>query len=216
MKRYEFSEKEISEIKAARSKYHDPEIQKRLQALEMRAEGWTNAEVSEATGFHPAYVARLVGKYREDGLERITTLIYRKVLCYQKVRKRSYPVLITKTDCSVSVCVPDFDITVQGKNESEAVQRAQDVVSLWATRLSNYPEASEIALTEARTADNSTVSEIEIDIAPYRNRPETQLTTRSFSLPRWLDEEAKRAKLNFSSVLREALKRELFSAKDKE
>ena len=43
-----------------------------MKALEFRAKAATAKEVSEATGFHPASVTRLVAKYRDHGLEAFT------------------------------------------------------------------------------------------------------------------------------------------------
>ena len=44
----------------------------KLKALELRAEGMELSEVSQATGFHAAYVNQLVAKYRDHGLEAIS------------------------------------------------------------------------------------------------------------------------------------------------
>lgn len=70
--RYKFSSEEIAAIKEGRSKNKDKRAEARLKALELRAEGMKSKEVSQATGFHPAYITTLVGKYRKKGLEAIT------------------------------------------------------------------------------------------------------------------------------------------------
>lgn len=69
--RYKFSNEEITEIKKARKRNKNKRAEARLKALELRAEGMKSREVSEATGFHPAYVTTLVEKYRKYGLEAI-------------------------------------------------------------------------------------------------------------------------------------------------
>ena len=69
---YVFSEEEITAIEKARKENKDKRVEARLKALELRAKGATAREVSEATGFHPASVTRLVAKYRDHGLEAIT------------------------------------------------------------------------------------------------------------------------------------------------
>lgn len=69
---YVFSEEEITTIEKARKENKDKRVEARLKALELRAKGATAKEVSEATGFHPASVTRLVAKYRDHGLEAIT------------------------------------------------------------------------------------------------------------------------------------------------
>ena len=47
MKRYTFTLEETQEIKAARKKNRDKNVEKRLAALEMRAEGKQNKEIRE-------------------------------------------------------------------------------------------------------------------------------------------------------------------------
>ena len=69
---YVFSEEEITAIETARKENKDKRVEARLKALELRAKGATAKDVSEATGFHPASVTRLVAKYRDHGLEAIT------------------------------------------------------------------------------------------------------------------------------------------------
>ena len=59
MKRYTFTLKETQEIKAARKKNRDKNVEKRLAALEMRAEGKQNKEIREKTGFHTQYINKL-------------------------------------------------------------------------------------------------------------------------------------------------------------
>ncbi len=70
--RYQFKEKELAAIEQARKANKDKRAEQRLKALEMRAKGKSAAEVSQATGFCPAYVSQLVKKYRDHGLEAIS------------------------------------------------------------------------------------------------------------------------------------------------
>lgn len=71
-KRYNFSEEQIQEIVTARKENKDKRAEARLKALELRAKGANGNEVSEATGFHSAYVSQLVNKYRNHGIEAIS------------------------------------------------------------------------------------------------------------------------------------------------
>ena len=70
--RYKFSEEEIAAIEEIRRQNKDKRAEARLKALELRAKGKSSKEVSKETGFHPAYITRLVRKYREGGLEAIS------------------------------------------------------------------------------------------------------------------------------------------------
>ena len=76
MKRYTFTLEETQEIKAARKKNRDKNVEKRLAALEMRAEGKQNKEIREKTGFHTQYITVLVSRYKANGLASITESHY--------------------------------------------------------------------------------------------------------------------------------------------
>ena len=71
MRKYTFTSEEKEEIKAARRKNRNKKIEKRLEALEMRAEGKRNKEISEKTGFHVQYITVLVSQYKANGLSSI-------------------------------------------------------------------------------------------------------------------------------------------------
>ena len=68
---YRYSEEDREQIVAARKRNKDKRAEKRLHALELRAEGKSAAEVSAATGFHSAYISQLTAKYRNGGIEAI-------------------------------------------------------------------------------------------------------------------------------------------------
>ncbi len=70
--RYQFKEEEIGAIEQARKANKDKRAEQRLKALELRAKGKSALEVSQATGFCPAYVSQLVKKYVDHGLEAIS------------------------------------------------------------------------------------------------------------------------------------------------
>jgi len=72
MKKYIFTNEEKQEIKEARGKNRDKNVEKRLEALELRAEGKRNKEISEKTGFHTQYITVLVSRYKSNGLSSIT------------------------------------------------------------------------------------------------------------------------------------------------
>ena len=71
MKKYTFTEEELEEIKAARKKNRNKKTDKQLEALEMRAEGKRNKEISEVTGFHVQHITVLVSRYKSEGLSGI-------------------------------------------------------------------------------------------------------------------------------------------------
>ena len=69
--KYTFNEEQKAEIKAARIKNRDKKIEKRLEVLEMRCDGVSQAAIVEKTGFHRSHVCNLIRKYHEEGLSAI-------------------------------------------------------------------------------------------------------------------------------------------------
>ena len=69
-------EEEIKEIEQARRDNKDKRAEARLKALELRAKGADAKQVSRATGFHASSVSRLVAKYRDHGMEAISSNHY--------------------------------------------------------------------------------------------------------------------------------------------
>ena len=70
--RYKFSAEEIAEIQKARKRTADKRVDRRLKALEMRAQGQSAEDVARACEYHPSYITTLVAKYRKGGLAAIT------------------------------------------------------------------------------------------------------------------------------------------------
>ena len=69
--KYTFNEEQKAEIKAARKKNRDKKIEKRLEVLEMRCDGVSQAAIVEKTGFHRSHVCNLIRKYHEEGMSAI-------------------------------------------------------------------------------------------------------------------------------------------------
>ena len=69
---YRYTEEDKAIISAARAKNKDKRVEKRLYALELRAEGKSAREIAEKTGFHAAHITRLTAKYQKGGIESIT------------------------------------------------------------------------------------------------------------------------------------------------
>ena len=70
--KYQFTEEQYKEIKAARKANRDKRKEKRLQVLELRIEGRCLKDISLATGFAISHISNLIGLYSEKGLEAIT------------------------------------------------------------------------------------------------------------------------------------------------
>jgi transposase len=71
-KRYKISEKQVEEIKKTRKKNKDKNVEKRLKALLLHAEGKKRKEIAKETGFAISYISELVSKYVHGGIEAMT------------------------------------------------------------------------------------------------------------------------------------------------
>ena len=69
--KYKITADQKAEIEQARTKNKNKRVETKLKALSMRADGASAKKISEATGYHPAYVSTLVSKYVHGGLEAI-------------------------------------------------------------------------------------------------------------------------------------------------
>ena len=76
--RYKFSDEEIVAIRETRKKNRDKYAEKRLQVLEMSAEGKKAAEVSAVTGFHVHSITRIIRRYKLGGLKAIAENHYHR------------------------------------------------------------------------------------------------------------------------------------------
>ena len=69
---YRYTEGDKAIIAAARKANKDKRAEKRLHALELRANGKSAEEIASATGFHAAYISQLTAKYLAGGIEAIS------------------------------------------------------------------------------------------------------------------------------------------------
>ena len=65
---YQFTDREIEEIAVCKKTCSDRRALRRLEVLQMRAEGHHNKEISERTGYHTQYITVLVSRYKNQGL----------------------------------------------------------------------------------------------------------------------------------------------------
>ena len=70
--KYIITKEQLKEIEEARKDNKNKRVEAKLKALAMRGEGASAKKISEATGFHPAYISTLVSKYIHQGIESIT------------------------------------------------------------------------------------------------------------------------------------------------
>ena len=71
-RKYEISKEKIDELQSARENNRDKNVDRRLRALILHAEGHTGRKISEITGYNEKYLYALYRKYLTKGLEGIT------------------------------------------------------------------------------------------------------------------------------------------------
>ena len=70
-RRYHISKEQVEEIEKERKKNKDKNVDQRLKALILHAEGKKRAEIAEKTDFAKTYISVLVSKYCTKGLSAI-------------------------------------------------------------------------------------------------------------------------------------------------
>ena len=133
----------------------------------------------------------------------------------------TYPAIFykNKDNEGYTVVFPDLEFgATEGRNETEAVQMAQDYIGSWLYEdyIENnaFPKSSsieEITVEDDEFSDMSKtfVSLVGMDIADYVRKNETKIVRKNVSIPSYLNELAKKRNLNFSQILQEALLAEL-------
>ena len=80
-KRYHINEKQVAELEAARNQNKDKNVEKRLKALLLHAQGEKRESIAEKTEFAKSYVSELVSKYCNNGLSAIADNNYQVNRC---------------------------------------------------------------------------------------------------------------------------------------
>ena len=76
-KRFHINEEQVKELEEARRKNKDKNVEKRLKALLLHAEGKTRETIAELTGYVKSYISELVSKYSKKGISTIIENNYR-------------------------------------------------------------------------------------------------------------------------------------------
>lgn len=128
-----------------------------------------------------------------------------------------YPVIFTSLNDekdTILIEVPDWGILTEGFGMADAIEMARDAIGLKGICLEDNGEEiplpsaiNDIHIDEGRFAEDGTgcVSLVDIDFTEYRRRADNKTVRRNVTLPNWLNQEAEKAHINVSQVLREAL-----------
>lgn len=125
--------------------------------------------------------------------------------------KKAYPITITRDGDFYVVYVPDFELNTQGESIAEAMEMARDVIGMAGCYKQDegqtIPEPSRIE--DVRPEARAVVTLVDVDFKDYRRKHDNRTVRKNLTIPSWLNEEAEAAGLNFSEVLKKALKHEM-------
>ncbi|MCL1631780.1 type II toxin-antitoxin system HicB family antitoxin [Sporolactobacillus sp. CPB3-1] len=137
-----------------------------------------------------------------------------------------YPALFTQKEAQWTIDFPDLPgCTTVAQNIEEGFARAKESLAKYIYDLEEKGEPalepSDITLIHA--GENQFATLIETWMPPFRKKMENQAVKKTLTIPKWLDDAAKQADLNYSRILQDALKDELnidesersFSVQDK-
>lgn len=130
-----------------------------------------------------------------------------------KMTKFVYPAVFTKEDNGqYSVSFPDIENCFTGGDDmAEAIEMAEDALCLMLYHMGeggeHIPEPSDPKSVQLK--ENEIVSLICCDTIFYKRFYESKSVKKTLTIPKWLNEEGEKARVNFSNVLQEALKQKL-------
>ena len=110
----------------------------------------------------------------------------------------------------INISFPDIDGAYTfAENEQEAVEYAQDVLSLM---ISGYEEEGKelpVPSTDLKTTDKQKLVYINVWMPYHRSQIKTAYVKKTLTIPVWLNILANQNNINFSAVLVEGLKKHL-------
>jgi predicted RNase H-like HicB family nuclease len=125
-----------------------------------------------------------------------------------------YPAVFTMDDDGVAVEFPDLPGCVTcAETEILAMRRAREVLAwhLWDSEREReeIPAPSSPKLLSQKLEQDEYIVSIEVFMPPYRHAQENKATKVTTTLPMWLKAQADEAKINYSSLLQNAIKETL-------
>ncbi|WP_100487418.1 type II toxin-antitoxin system HicB family antitoxin [Sporolactobacillus pectinivorans] len=123
-----------------------------------------------------------------------------------------YPAVFTRGNDEVAIEFPDLPgCESSAPSLEEGFANAREALAQHLYRMEEngdeIPEPSEV--TALQTDETQFVTVIEAWMPPFRKKMESQAVKKTLTIPKWLDDAAKTAGLNYSRILQDALKEEL-------
>lgn len=118
----------------------------------------------------------------------------------------SYPIVLTSTKEGYTAYIPDFNLTVKGEKQSDAIDAAKKAVYLWALSEENakksIPKPFSTNGIVAKSGQIVTLVDVSLE-------DQQRMVQKSIAIPFWLNELAEKENINLSQVLQEGLKEKL-------
>lgn len=120
--------------------------------------------------------------------------------------KKYYPVIFTKETEGFSTVAVDLDgCFSEGDTFEQAYENTQSAIGLYLSDSEEYPEASNPVLVNKNLTNNEFICVVEFDNIEYKKKNSLKSIKKTLTIPEWLNQEAEKQHINFSSVLKEAL-----------
>jgi len=126
--------------------------------------------------------------------------------------KYVYPAVFTplEDEGGFDVCVPDLPYCgTCGDSLPEAIEMAEDAVSMWLWDAENKREPIPKPSETLEHDSPQFVSLVKADTEAYRRQNDNRAVKKTLTIPAWLNAEAEKAHVNFSSILQSALREHL-------
>ncbi|RRJ24520.1 type II toxin-antitoxin system HicB family antitoxin [Lachnoanaerobaculum gingivalis] len=123
-----------------------------------------------------------------------------------------YPVILKREDSEILVSFPDFPGQVTcAETEEEAIKAAQEILSICIRDIED--RGGECPLPskyqDIKLEDDDKLVYIHMWMPYFRHIEKIIYVKKTLTVPKWLDEMAKKKNINFSAVLVKGLKNEL-------
>ena len=108
----------------------------------------------------------------------------------------------------IGVVFPDLPgCTSQGEGEEEAMAMAKEAMTLhlWGMEEDGEEIPKPTPARDLTPETDQTIVLVDAFLPPFRERMNNKAVTKSVTVPRWLDLEAKAANLNYSQVLQDGI-----------
>jgi len=120
-----------------------------------------------------------------------------------------YPAILAYADSGISIEFPDLPGCLPcADTAEEAVKNSKEAMGLhlWGMEKDNDPIPAPTDITKLKHSNGQIVLLVEVFMPPVRERLNNKFVKKTLSIPQWLNAEAERVGVNFSSILQKGLK----------